>query len=172
MLLIQFSGLSGAGKTSIAEKLKLMLDSQNCKVEIIDGDKYRRTVCKDLGFSKKDRHENIRRLGKIASGKINKDVIIISAINPYEKIRKELKKNHNAKLVWINCDLNTLIKRDTKGLYKRSMLPNGHPDKVYNLTGVNDVYEIPADADFAVDTGTETLEQSSEKIFYFIMGSL
>jgi len=149
-----------------------MLHSQNYKVEIIDSDQYRMTVCKDLGFSKKDRHENIRRLGNIASSKIEKDVVIISAINPYEKIRKELKKNYKAKVVWINCDLNTLIKRDTKGLYRRSMLADEHPDKLYNLTGVNDVYEIPPDPDFAVNTGCETLEESSGKIFDFIMRAL
>jgi len=172
MLLIQFTGLSGAGKTSIAHYLKQLLETQNLKVEIIDGDDYRKTLSKDLGFSKKDRCENIRRLGKVANHIKDKDIIIIAAINPYEEARKELRDNYKAKTIWINCDLEELVKRDTKGLYRRNMLPDAHPDKLYNLTGVDDVYEIPFDADFIVNTDKETLEESSNKIFRFIKKEL
>lgn len=172
MLIIQLTGLSGAGKTAIAENLKRILGLQDLKVEIIDGDQYRKTLCKDLGFSQNDRFENIRRLGKVANGIKDKDITIISAINPYEEVRKELAEKYGAKTIWINCDLQVLIDRDTKGLYKRSMLPDTHPDKIHNLTGISDVYENPQHADFIVNTGNETLEESSGKILNFITGVL
>lgn len=168
-MIIQFTGLSGAGKTTIAEKLKQQLEGNGISAEVIDGDKYRQTICKGLGFSKEDRCENIRRLGVVAASfSANGVVSIISAINPYEEVRKELKDVYGAKTIWINCDLDELIRRDTKGLYKRALLPDGHPDKIYNLTGVNDTYEPPADADVVIDTTNESLDESVKKIFEFV----
>ena len=171
-MIIQLTGLSGAGKTAIARYLKRTLARQNLKVEVIDGDQYRKTLCKDLGFSKKDRYENIRRLGGVANIIRDMDVAIISAINPYEEARKELKDRYKAKTIWVNCDLEVLIKRDPKGLYRRSMLPDTHPDKIYNLTGIDDVYENPQNADFIVYTDRETLKESSQKIADFIREAL
>jgi adenylylsulfate kinase len=168
-MIVQFTGLSGAGKTSIAEKLKQLLESKGIAAEVIDGDKYRQTICKGLGFSKEDRCENIRRLGKVAHSFSQQGMVsIISAINPYDEVRKELKNLYDAKTVWINCDMDVLIARDTKGLYKRALLPDGHPDKIYNLTGVNDVYEMPEDPDLIIDTGQDSLEESVTKVFEFV----
>ena len=168
-MIVQFTGLSGAGKTSIAEGLKQFLESKGVVAEVIDGDKYRQTICKGLGFSKEDRCENIRRLGKVAHEFSQRGVLaIISAINPYDEVRKELKNLYDAKTVWISCDMDVLIARDTKGLYKRAMLPDGHPDKIYNLTGVNDVYEVPQDADLVIHTDTQSLEQSVESVVEFM----
>lgn len=170
MLLIQLTGLSGAGKTTLAENIKLLSEAQQLKTEIIDGDIYRKTLCKDLGFSKADRGENIRRLGKAAhSFTGSKDIVIIAAINPFEQIRKELKEKYDAKTVWVKCDLDILLQRDTKGLYKRAMLPDDHRDKIFNLTGVNDMYEEPTSPNLVVDTGKETIEQSTQKIYQFIL---
>lgn len=169
MLMIQLTGLSGAGKTTLAEKVKQLLEAKELKTEIIDGDIYRKTICKDLGFSKEDRCENIRRLGKAAHSFAGmRDIVIIAAINPFEQIRKELKEKYSAKTVWIKCDMPVLLTRDTKGLYKRAALPDDHPEKIFNLTGVNDVYEEPLSADLAIDTGNETIEQSSQKLYDFI----
>ena len=170
MLMIQLTGLSGAGKTTLAEKVKQLLEAQELKTEIIDGDIYRKTISKDLGFSKEDRCENIRRLGKAAhSFTGSRDVVIIAAINPFEQMRNELKERYSAKTVWIKCDMAVLLKRDTKGLYKRAALPDDHPEKIFNLTGVNDVYEEPSSPDLVVDTGEETIEQSTEKLYQFIL---
>ena len=172
-MIIQFTGLSGAGKTSIAEKLKQLLESKGIATEVIDGDKYRQTICKGLGFSKEDRCENIRRLGKVAQSFSQQGVVaIISAINPYEEVRKELKNSYNAKTIWIDCDLDILVERDTKGLYKRALLPDGHPDKIYNLTGINDAYEAPTDADLVINSGAESLEESVEKVFGYVVSSI
>ena len=170
-MIVQFTGLSGAGKTSIAEKLKQLLEAKGFAAEVIDGDKYRQTICKGLGFSKEDRCENIRRLGKVAHEFSRQGVIsIISAINPYDEVRWELRRLYNAKIIWIDCALDVLIARDTKGLYKRALLPDGHPDKLHNLTGINDTYELPIDADLIIDTGAESLHESVEQVLTFVLG--
>jgi adenylylsulfate kinase len=172
-MVIQFTGLSGAGKTTLAQKVKLLLEQKQLKVEIIDGDVYRNTLCKDLGFSKEDRCENIRRLGKVAHEfSAAGSIAIIAAINPFEAIRNELDKKYAANTIWIKCAVNVLTERDTKGLYKRAALPDGHPDKIHNLTGVNDVYEVPALPHLAIDTASETPDISADKLFRFITGLL
>lgn len=167
------TGLSGAGKTSIARLIVPLLEAEGLTAEIIDGDEYRKTLCKDLGFSKEDRHENIRRLGKLANDLArNGKIAIIAAINPYEEIRKELKEKYAAKTVWVHCSKEELLVRDTKGLYKRALLPDEHPDKVKNLTGISDVYEEPPSPDLTILTHTESLDDSAGHLFQFIIHSL
>jgi len=171
MLLIQLTGLSGSGKTTIANGVKKLLEEKNYRVEVIDGDIYRRILCTDLGFSKEDRNENIRRLGFVANLLATNGVIaIIAAINPYEEIRRELKEyGPHVYTVWINCDIETLIKRDTKQLYKKAMLPDDHPGKIKNLTGVNDPYELPQNADLVINTHLKSAEESNETLYSFIL---
>lgn len=173
MVLIQLTGLSGAGKTSIAFRVQQMLLQRDIAAEIIDGDMYRKTICKDLGFTPADRRENIRRLGAVAQDIVLRNTIaIIAAINPYDDVRKELKENYNARTVWIHCALDILVERDTKGLYRKALLPSDHPDKIPNLTGVNDVYEIPIGADLVIYTHTEDLETSAVRLFAFILDNI
>lgn len=171
MIFIQLTGLSGAGKTTLSYNVKHELEKRGYKTEVLDGDNYRRTLCRDLGFSRSDRIENIRRLGFV--GKIlsrNGVVVILSAINPYEEIRRELKEDSpQVKTVWIDCDLETLQKRDTKGLYERAFLPDEHPDKIHNLTGVNDPFEIPPNADLIIKTADESMDESAAKLLNFIL---
>jgi len=169
-MIIQLTGLSGSGKTTLANRMKFLFSHQSTKIEVIDGDEYRKTLCSDLGFSKEDRFENIRRLGKLAAELMSDQCFpIISAINPFEILRLELKNNYGASTVWIKCAVDTLIHRDTKGLYKRALLPNDHPDKLHNLTGINDVYELPAAPDLIIDTSVDTIDQSAEKLYRFIL---
>jgi adenylylsulfate kinase len=173
MLLIQLTGLSGAGKSTIACLTKRLLEDALLAVIIIDGDEYRKTLCKDLGFSKEDRHENIRRLGMLADKYVQQGTIaIIASINPYEEIRYELTKHYHAQTVWVHCDREELIARDTKGLYKRALLPDGDPDKVTNLTGINDTYDEPVNAALVLHTHTEYAEQSACRLFHFIAQQL
>ena len=172
-MIIQLTGLSGAGKTTIAEKTKEMLRADYSLVEIIDGDAYRKTINKDLGFSRQDREENIRRLGAMAySFSSNNKIAIIAAINPFESVRKELSEKYGARTVWIKCNLDTLFKRDTKGLYKRTLLPDSDANKLFNLTGVNDVYEVPAAANLVINTTREDAEESANKLYSFIKMNL
>ena len=172
-MIIQFTGLSGSGKTTIADGVKRKLEAEGIPVEVIDGDRYRQTICKDLGFSKEDRHENIRRLGNVAFAFDQKNfVAILAAINPYAEIRYELREKYHSKIVYLECNLSTLVERDTKGLYKRALLPDEHPDKLFHLTGISDPYDIPSDANLVLKTDIETIEQSVEKLYHFILDNL
>lgn len=173
-MIIQFCGMSGAGKTTLAQSVKSLLQEKNIAAEVIDADEYRQFVSKDLGFSKPDRCENIRRLAFIA-GKFSSHgiVAIICAINPYEEIRQEIKAGYkNVKTVFIDCDVNELIKRDTKGLYKKALLPDADKNKLANLTGINDPFERAETADLVIHTDAESVKESAQKLENFIKREL
>jgi len=172
-IIFQFCGLSGAGKTTLANALSDELQTKGYRVKVIDGDVYRQTLCKDLGFSRADRIENVRRLGVYAASLREEfDFIFIAVINPYEEGREMLRLNCDARLVWIKCDLTVLINRDTKGLYQKALLPDGHPNKIYNLTGLNDVFENPATVDLVVNTDLLNVEESLRVASDFMVGKL
>lgn len=167
--IVQFTGLSGAGKTTLAEAFLNDFSQKGYRIKIIDGDVYRQTLCKDLGFSRADRIENISRLGKLAHElSADYDYIIIAAINPFDESRNLLQRKYGAALVYIHCELPVLQKRDTKGLYKRAALDDGHIEKVHNLTGVNDVFEAPIRAELFLDTTTSNIEQTLKKFILFV----
>lgn len=167
-MVLQFTGLSGAGKTTLANGVKALLS--HLPIAIIDGDVYRHTLCKDLGFSNADRCENIRRLGKVA-GEMSAagQIAIIAAINPYESVRQELATAYDAKTVWVQCTIDMLTQRDTKGLYQRAALPEGHPDKLHNLTGVNDTYEAPLQPHLVINTTTITVETAIQQLAILLL---
>ncbi len=172
-MIIQFCGLSGSGKTTLAQNVKRLLAQKGINVEIIDGDEYRKALCADLGFSKADRNQNVRRLAFVA-GKLSKYkiVAIVCAINPYDDIRREIVSTYDdVKTVFIDCPVETLVSRDTKGLYRKALLPEGHPDKIYNLTGVNDPFDIPGSADLVINTNDESVDISTEKLEQFILAN-
>lgn len=172
-LIFQFCGLSGAGKTTLANALSDELQAKGYRVKVIDGDVYRQTLCKDLGFSRTDRIENVSRLGVYAASiREEFDFIFIAAINPYEEGREVVRLSCNAKLIWIKCDLTVLINRDTKGLYQKALLPDGHPNKIYNLTGLNDVFENPVAVDLVVNTDLLSVEESLRVASDFMVGKL
>jgi adenylylsulfate kinase len=170
-MILLFCGLSGAGKTTLAGRIKSKLMEAEIAVEIIDADQYRQRLFKDLHYSREDRFENIRRLGFIADKFSSHHIVtIVSAINPYDTIRKELVKTYNnVKIVHLDCDIDMLIKRDTKGLYRKALLPDGHPDKISNLTGVNDPFETPVDPDLYINTSEMNVRQCTNEIYSFIM---
>ncbi len=172
-IVIQFTGFSGAGKSTLAAEIKPQLESQGYKVAVVDGDVYRKTLCNDLGFSKSDRVENIRRLGVFSESFVEShDVVIIAAINPYEEARSELKLRYDAKLVYLDCPLAVLIERDPKGLYQKAMLAADDPNHIAHFTGVSHPYEKPEYADLTLDTGSFTVEESSQKLFNWILNLL
>lgn len=169
-MIIQFCGLSGSGKTTLAQKAKEYFSVRNVNVEIIDGDEYRKYLCSDLGFTRNDRNTNIRRLAFVAAKLSQYNVIsIICAINPYENIRKEIAAMYpGVKTIYIKCDIQELIKRDTKGLYKRALRSETDPLFINNLSGINDPFEIPSDPDLIIETDHETVLESSKKLIEFI----
>ncbi|WP_316840698.1 adenylyl-sulfate kinase [Pedobacter gandavensis] len=166
-ILVQFCGLSGAGKTTLAVALASKMEAEGLNVLVMDGDQYRQSLCKDLGFSKADRLENVRRIKEEALKLIpDYDLILMALINPYEEGRGSVAGP--AELIWIKCGLPTLNKRDTKGLYFKAYLPDGHPDKIYNLTGVNDVFEIPQQAGLIIETDVLSLAESLDCLYSFL----
>lgn len=169
-MIILLCGLSGSGKTTLAQNVKMRLSDTDIPVEIIDADVYRQKLFPNLGYTKEDRFENIRRLGFIANKLSGHGVVtIISAINPYDVIRRELIATYpDVKLIHIDCPVKTLMQRDTKGLYKRALLPEGHPDKVTNLSGVNDPFQIPSSPDLYINTHITKLTEATEMLTGFI----
>lgn len=172
-MIVQFTGLSGAGKTTLAHAVAEKLQQLQIAHLIIDGDVYRKTLCADLGFSAADRQENVRRLAKLAHEKSQAGaVVLLAVINPFAAIREQIEKEYGAYTVWVDCALPTLISRDTKGLYKRALLPEGHPDKLHNLTGVNDVYEAPENPHVHLPTHLHSVDDAAEILFAFIYRQL
>ena len=173
-VIIQLTGMSGSGKTTLARKTAQRLKTDGFNVEVIDGDEYRANVCKDLGFSKENRIENIRRLGFIAKVLArNKIIVIISAINPYESARNRIKESFsNVLTIYIKCPLEELEKRDTKGLYARALLPQGDTNRIDNFTGISDVYEEPQKPDLVIETDKETVNESLKKMYDIILRSV
>ena len=100
----------------------------------------------------------------------NNVITIIAAINPYEEVRRELSnKDKNLKTVYIKCNIDRLIERDVKGLYKKALLPDGHPDKVYNFTGISDPFEEPTNPDLVINTAEQTIDKSVKVLEQFIL---
>ena len=97
----------------------------------------------------------------------------MAAINPYESVRQEIKSQYDfVHTVWIDCDLETLIQRDTKGLYRRAMLPDEHPEKITHLTGVDDPFEQPENPDLIIDTRKTAEQESSQILLEYILAKI
>ena len=169
-MIIQLTGLPGSGKSTLSKHAMNFLSDKDVRVTVIDGDVYRSELCRDLGFSREDRLENIRRLGAAGYEKLHHcDVVIIAAINPFEASRKELVEKYLAKTVWLDCDLTTLMKRDPKGLYRRAMLPEGHPQKLNDFTGISQEYEIPCHPDLIINTARLSETEAAALLVSFII---
>ncbi len=170
-IFVQMTGMSGAGKSTMTFLAQTRLREMGYNVEVIDGDEYREGLCRDLGFSKEDRNTNIRRLsfvGKVLSR--NNVVCIMSAINPYDNIRREVQENNSlSRIVYVKCEIDTLIDRDPKGLYRRALLPKDNPEHIPNFTGISDPFEVPKNADLVINTEKQTIDQSVETLVNFIL---
>jgi adenylylsulfate kinase len=158
---IWLTGLSGAGKTSVARCLEAELKSQNCKVEVLDGDLIRTWLSQGLGFSKKDRDINVRRVGFVANLLSRNGVIVIAAtISPYQEIRDEIRAiNQDFVEVYINTPLEVCEARDVKGLYAKA-----RAGEIKGFTGIDDPYEVPKNPEVVCESAQETVEQSTNKV--------
>jgi adenylylsulfate kinase len=168
------TGLSGAGKSSIASLTQHNLTNLGYKVQLLDGDECRRELCHDLGFTRTDRMENIKRLGYVGLLMAKQGVIsILAAINPYQEARQILQnKSHLIKTVFIDCPVQITAQRDTKGLYRRALLPIDDPAHVGHFTGISDPYEAPPQPDLHIQTHTESPEQSAKRLTDFILQNI
>jgi adenylyl-sulfate kinase len=158
---VWFTGLSGAGKTTVSSLLQERLRLAGAKVEVLDGDVVRTRLSKGLGFSKEDRDENIRRIGFVCELLSRNGVIAIAAaISPYRAIREEIRTRiPNFIEVYVHCPLEVLARRDVKGLYRKALA-----GEIAHFTGISDPYEPPAAPDVIIDSSLETPEESLEKI--------
>ena len=158
---VWFTGLSGAGKTTIAHQLERVLQKRGKRVELLDGDVVRTHLSKGLGFSKEDRDTNIRRIGFVCHLLSRNGVAAIgSAISPYREIRDEVRTEIGAFVeVYVKCPLEVLQERDVKGLYAKAM-----KGEIANFTGVSDPYEEPLNAEVVLETDKETEEESLARL--------
>ncbi len=158
---VWFTGLSGAGKTTISRAVAEKLRSLDCKLEILDGDIVRENLTKGLGFSKEDREENIRRIGFVAHLLTRNGVIVlVSAISPYRSMREEAKQRIGDFVeVFVNAPLNVCEERDVKGLYKKA-----RAGEIKQFTGISDPYEPPAEPTIECRTDLESEEESVAKV--------
>lgn len=158
---IWLTGLSGAGKTTIAHALAERLKEASYRVEILDGDVVRQHFSKGLGFSKEDRIENIKRVAYVAHLLARNGVVVITAlISPYSEGRNYARQLIGDFIeVYVKCPLEVLVKRDVKGLYAKALR-----GEIQNFTGISDPYEPPENPEVVVETDKETVEESVEKI--------
>jgi ATP sulfurylase/adenylyl-sulfate kinase len=158
---VWLTGLSGAGKSTIAQRLTTELTARGRPPEVLDGDEVRTNLSAGLGFSKVDRDTNIRRIGYVARLLArNGAPVITAAISPYRDVRAEVRAaTPNFVEVYVRCSLDELVRRDVKGLYVKALA-----GEIANFTGVSDPYEAPEHADVVVDTERETVEASVEAV--------
>ncbi len=159
---VWFTGMSGAGKTTLAHRLVGALKARGVKrIELLDGDVIRTNLSKGLGFSKEDRDTNIRRIGWVCEVLTRNDVVAVaSAISPYREVRDEVRQQIGRFVeVYVKCPVDVLIDRDVKGLYKKALA-----GEIQNFTGISDPYEEPANPEVVVETDKESIDESLSKI--------
>ena len=165
---IWMTGLSGSGKSTVANMLARRLRAVGARVEILDGDVVRTNLSKGLGFSKEDRDTNIRRIGFVCNLLSRNGVFAIAAaISPYKAVRGEVRAAAGDFVeVFTDCPLETLVERDAKGLYKKALA-----GEIKNFTGVSDPYEPPESPEVRLDSSQQTAEESTESVWQYLIGA-
>ncbi|MCY7571581.1 adenylyl-sulfate kinase [Bacillus pumilus] len=167
--IIWLTGLSGSGKSTIANAAARELFEQGYQVTVLDGDNVRHGLNKDLGFSDDDRKENIRRIGEVAKLFVEQGTIVITAfISPFQEDRRIVRQLVEAgefHEVFVKCDLNVCEERDPKGLYKKAR--NG---EIPFFTGIDSPYEEPAAPELVLDTGELSREESKRRLVDYVKG--
>ena len=156
-----FTGLSGAGKTTVGEIVEKELKERGLRVEVLDGDIVRTNLSKGLGFSREDRNINVLRIGFVANLLTRNGVaVIVSAISPYKEARDQVRRRIiDFVEVFVDVPLEVAAERDVKGLYKKAFA-----GEIEQFTGVSDPYEPPAAPDLILKTDEETPEESARKV--------
>jgi len=169
--LIWFTGLSGSGKSTIANLLEKELYQQHIHTYSLDGDNLRRGLNKDLTFSKEDREENLRRTAEVAKLFVDAGVVVIAAfISPYTKIREEIKNivgSEHYIEVFVNTPLEVCEQRDVKGLYKKA-----RAGEIKNFTGISAPFENPIHPTIEIKTIEESPQQAVAKILEVLKSKL
>jgi adenylylsulfate kinase len=158
---VWFTGLPCCGKTTIADQVAIVLKKKDYTVERLDGDVVRLGLTSNLGFSKKDRDENIRRVTFVAKMLTRNNVIVLATfVSPFREQRRNARKEIERFVeVYVRCPVEICMKRDVKGMYQRAL-----EGKIKHFTGVDDPYEEPEHPELIVDTDKETVEDSVNKV--------
>ncbi|HVF00008.1 MAG TPA: adenylyl-sulfate kinase [Rubrobacteraceae bacterium] len=157
-----FTGLSGAGKTTVAEIVEKELRERIGNVEVLDGDIVRTNLSKGLGFSREDRDTNILRIGFVANLLTRNGVaVIVSAISPYKEARDQVRRDIGDDFVevFVDCPVEVCAERDVKGLYKKA-----YAGEIKEFTGVSDPYEAPAAPELTLRTSEEDAAESARRV--------
>jgi adenylyl-sulfate kinase len=156
------TGMSGAGKSTVSDRLMDRFRAAGARVELLDGDVVRTNLSQGLGFSREDRDTNIRRIGFVADLLSRNGIIaVVAAISPYRATRDEVKaKIANFVEVFVDCPIEVLAARDVKGLYKKALA-----GEVGNFTGISDPYEAPLNPDVTVRSDRESVEESVDRVW-------
>jgi adenylylsulfate kinase len=162
-VIVWFTGLSGSGKSTVAHAVEEELHQAGCRTFVFDGDNVRHGLCANLGFSEKDRHENIRRIGEMAKLFIEAGVIAMTAfISPFradrEGVRALVSENDFIE-IYCNSPLKVCEERDVKGLYKKA-----RAGEIKNYTGISAPYEAPEHPDLVLDTAGDSVETNVNKV--------
>ncbi|HEK84949.1 MAG: adenylyl-sulfate kinase [Candidatus Saccharicenans sp.] len=156
-----FTGLPCSGKSAVADRVAEILRSRNLKVERLDGDIVRKSLCRDLGFSREHRNENIRRVTFVAKLLTRNGVAVLTSfISPYREIRDEARREIGEFIeVYVKCPLEVCMARDVKGMYQKAI-----KGEIKEFTGISDPYEEPLQPELVLETDKETLEESAQKV--------
>lgn len=159
------TGLSGAGKTTIALLLEKELAERGCRFERLDGDVVRQSLTRDLGFSKEDRDKNIERVAFVAKLLSRNGVgCVCSFISPYQAVRDHVRaETTNFIEVFVDAPLNVVMDRDVKGMYKKAIA-----GEIPNFTGISDPFEPPVNPEIHLHTDRETPEESAQRILTYL----
>jgi len=169
--LIWFTGLSGSGKSTIANLVEQQLHNKGIKTYTLDGDNIRKGINSDLSFAPQDRTENIRRIAEVSNLMVEAGLVVLAAfVSPYRKDRDAIKtiiKDVNFVEIFINTSVEECERRDVKGLYKKA-----RAGEIKNMTGVSAPYEAPLQPDVEIATEKESIEASVKKIMEYITPKL
>ena len=158
-----FTGLSGAGKTTITDIVEKELRHQQVPIEVLDGDVVRTNLSKGLGFSREDRDTNVLRIGFVADLLTRNGVgVIVSAISPYKEARDQVRRNVGDFVeVFVDAPVEVCAERDVKGLYAKA-----YSGEIPEFTGVSDPYEPPAAPELVLKTDEESPDESARRVFH------
>ena len=166
-VVLWFTGLSGAGKSTLAHAVEKSLFDKGCRTYVFDGDNVRHGLCADLGFTVKDRQENIRRIGEMSKLFLEAGVIALTAfISPFQNDREKVRKLFNqGEFIEIYChaDLSICEQRDVKGLYAKA-----RRGEISNFTGISSPYEPPPKPELILNTGEESLEECVDIVINYL----
>lgn len=162
-----FTGLSHSGKSTIANSVDAFLFEKCYRTYVLDGDNVRHGLNKNLSFTPEDRSENIRRIGEVVKLFLDAGTIVLAAfISPYNKDReglRELLGSESFIEIYVECDVETCVKRDGKGFYGQAL-----SGKIKNYTGINDPYEAPENPDIVLDSDRLSVDECRDEIISYL----